>query len=178
MGKAKYKNNMFDDLFSKFDLSDVPEYVEPTKPEKSVEDVGVESDGIEQEYVRVIALDETGKFEHLWDDNSDSIDVRCIGGVYVDLPLGTGDSINDRVDNSVRNELRKINEYLRDSIKAFNNTSSEYHVVMPDSLHLSNILLKNTSTGEAYYTYTNAGGNSEKDSSEERKKVRNNFKFR
>lgn len=129
-------NNVFDELFTKYGLVENKEQDKITSPYR---------DNTDQRFVRIIAVDETGKFEHIW-DNENNKNFSCIGGVYVDLPL-----FNRDINDVVNDELTKIYEFLVESIEEFNKDMNEYKVVMPDSLHLGNIFL-NSLNGEENYS--------------------------
>lgn len=98
-----------------------------------------------QEFVRIIALDESGKFEAVRSKS----DFRCIGGVVADIPLK-----NMEMDDVVLDEKKKIiafldricdefnSSYLKKSIYAKNN---DWRVAVPYSLHGGDISIVTTS---------------------------------
>lgn len=167
MGRKRYINNVFDEILNNINFDEI-ELKEPVIEQKIMD---------EDRKVRIISLDETGKFEHLWDEESNTKDFRCVGGVLVDVPLRKDNTItNSLINESIENELNKVYTFLCKLIEDFNQTIQEYEVIMPDSLHLGDVCLLETATGKLINKYYyNDNGNSVKDDSDKRNKIRGRF---
>ncbi len=178
MSRRSLRNNVFDQLLSKdviagIELSEVPK--DKLNKAKKVPENGPENEIISDDVstVRIVSLDETGTFEHLWNQDNPKNEFRCIGGVYVDLPIKTDGKINsDDISDRINVELRKIYNFFCDSIEEFNKSIRGYEVIMPDSLHLGDIALKDKTNGDII-PYWN---NDKKDWNRDRYNIRKKFR--
>ena len=149
MGR-ELRNNVFDDIFKKLDIEkeQFEQYEEP-----EYEDNKSDSNS---KYVRIIAIDETGRFEDLWDP--DSYDFRCIGGIYKDIPI-PDDSNTDEV---IKRELNLIHEFLYRSTESYNKGSTDLKVKMPESLHGSDCYILDTNGDKIINNVALRNGNLDK----------------
>ncbi len=179
MSGRNLRNNVFDQLLSKdvvagIELSEVPK--DKVNKAKKVPENGPENEIVSDDIstVRIVSLDETGTFEHLWNQDNPKNEFRCIGGVYVDLPLNKNGKINnDDLSDRINVELKKIFNFFCESMEEFNKSIRGYEVIMPDSLHLSNIALRDKATGDIICRWI---GKNIKDEDRERNNIRINFR--